>query len=357
MLYKGKNIFEGKPTDADSYRRDYVKGIEKYIADKCAAARDARYKLITEGDFKENQAEYRRMYRNMLGVDKLLSENTDKVECSLVCDDEVCKIFRLKVYITPDIPMYAMLLLPHNVKAKAPLVVAQHGGGGTPESCSDFDGKNNYNNMVQRVLERGAAVIAPQLLLWSQSESEAIRAHNVPYNRQEIDKKLKRIGLSITGLEVAGIIRCIDYVSSLPEIDSDSIGMIGLSYGGYFTLHTMAADERIKVGYSAGCFNDRDVYDWSDWCYSGSASVFQDAEVAALCAPRPIYVSVGRVDEVFDYRSAMPEAERARDYYCALGCEENFRFSVWDGGHTIEDSDAGYEFLFDVLKGRKICTE
>lgn len=357
MLYKKKRIFEVKTTDADSYRRDYVKGIESYIECRCAAARNERYKLITSGDFKENQVQYRKMYLGMLGADKILSEPTGEVERVFVCDDEVCKIFRLKVYITPEIPMYAMLLLPHNVKAPVPLVVAQHGGGGTPESCSDFDGKNNYNHMVQRVLERGAAVIAPQLLLWSQSESEAIRAHNVPYNRQQIDSKLKRLGLSMTGLEVAGIIRCIDYASSLPEIDSESVGMIGLSYGGYFTLHTMAADERIKVGYSAGCFNDRDVYDWSDWCYNGSALSFQDAEVMALCAPRPIYVSVGCADEVFDYKYAIPEAHRAKEYYALLGCGENFRFSVWSGGHTVEDGDEGYDFLFDVLKGDKKCTE
>ena len=356
MLYKGINIFEGKPTDADTYRSDYVKGIQNYIERKCSAAGNERYKLITEGDFVENQALYRQRYRDMLGVDKILSETGREAECSFVCDDDVCSIYRLKVYITSDIPMYAMLLLPFT-EGVVPVVIAQHGGGGTPESCSDFDGKNNYNNMVQRVLERGAAVVAPQLLLWSLNEGEAFRAHNIPYDRQKIDEKLKHIGLSITGLEVAGIIRCIDYVSSLPKIDSESMGMIGLSYGGYFTLHTMAADERIKVGYSAGCFNDRNVYDWSDWCYSGSALTFHDAEVAALCAPRPLYVSVGRTDEVFNYETAIPEAERAKDYYSALCCEENFHFSVWEGGHTVEDSDIGYDFLFNSLKGKKICTE
>ena len=129
-------------------------------------------------------------------------------------------------------------------------------------------------------------------------------------------------------------------------VDAEKIAMIGLSYGGYFTLHTMAADTRIKAGYCAGVFNDRDVYDWADWSYKGSALCFQDAEVAALCAPRKLYVQVGMEDQVFDYHSAIPEAERVKDYFEAFGVPEHFKFDVWEGGHTVSDHDRGFDFIF-----------
>ena len=103
------------------------------------------------------------------------------------------------------------------------------------------------------------------------------------------------------------------------------------------------------MGYCAGAYNNRDLYNWADWSYKESALLFQDAEVAALCAPRKLYVQVGMEDPVFDYRSAIPEAERVRDYYEAFGLSENFRFDVWNGGHTISDHDEGYEFLFSTL--------
>ena len=39
-------------------------------------------------------------------------------------------------------------------------VISQHGGGGTPELCSDFYGDTNYNHLTRRILSRGAVVSA-----------------------------------------------------------------------------------------------------------------------------------------------------------------------------------------------------
>ena len=142
----------------------------------------------------------------------------------------------------------------------------------------------------------------------------------------------------------------LDYVCMLDVIDPERISMIGLSYGGYFTLHTTAADTRIKSAYTAGCFNDRDHYDWNDWCYKGSALMFQDAEVAALCAPRKLYIQVGMADQVFDYHTAIPEMERVRKYYQAYGKEENLKTNVWEGGHTVSGDDAGYDHIMSIFR-------
>lgn len=343
-----KKIWEDSPSNADVYRKDYVNGIQKYIERKNTESKLKRQSFMPPEKLAENRDFYRKLYRDMLGVDKVLEEKGSVCEKIYVGEDDMCSIYRLKLYITKEIPFYAMFLIPHR-EGPVPLVIAQHGGGGTPELCCNFVGKNNYNNMVQRLLKRGVAVIAPQLLLWSLEEKETMRKHDIPYDRGAIDNSLKRFGISMTALEISGIMRCIDYACTMPIINSDSIGMIGLSYGGYFTLHTMAADERIKAGYAAGFFNDRDVYDWSDWCYKGSALTFQDAEVAALCAPRKLYISVGKQDPVFDYKSACAEAERVRDFYISCGCENNYCFSLWEGGHTIEDSDRGYDFIFEAL--------
>ena len=99
----------------------------------------------------------------------------------------MCKIYRLSAYVTDEIPFYSMLLIPLTAQTSVPLVIAQHGGYGTPELCADMNGKNNYNHMVQRILARGAAVLAPQLMLWSTTERESHRAHPIAYNRQIAD--------------------------------------------------------------------------------------------------------------------------------------------------------------------------
>lgn len=357
MFYKGKKIYEDLPSSADDRRLGYLKGIEAYIERKNSESQAVRDDIVSSRDFIKNIEIYRQKYRDMLGINAFLSESTPVTERVYVGSDDLCDIYRLCVFITEQIPMYALLFLPRG-KSKAPLFIAQHGGGGTPELCSDLVGKNNYSNMVLRLLERGAAVIAPQLLLWSTDETETFRAHPIKHDRKKIDNSLKRFGTSITALEIAGIIRCIDYGITLDEIDGEKVGMIGLSYGGYFTLHTMAADTRILTGCAAGFFNNRDVYDWSDWCYKGSALMFQDAEVGALCLPRHLWISVGKGDSVFDYRSSLNEGERLLKYFSSAGCRDNVRFSVWDGGHTLEDNDECYEFMFQALeRGKTKCME
>jgi len=344
MIFNNKRLWKTDPSTADQCRRNYVDGIQSYIDRKNSEAQSIRFHRMTLKQLEEKRMEYRRM----LGIDTILMEPCPCVEKTYLAEDDVSYIYRLTVYITKEIPMYALLLFPKK-EGPMPLVVAQHGGGGTPELCSDYAGENNYNHMVQRALQRGAAVIAPQLLLWSLDETGTMRKHDIPFDRYKVDNNLKRFNTSITALEIAGIIRCIDYACDLPEIDEEKIGMVGLSYGGYFTLHTMAAETRIKAGYAAGFFNNRDIYDWIDWCYKGSALKFQDAEVAALCIPRKLCIAVGKQDTVFDYHSAIPEGEKAKEYYAAFGYPENIRFSVWEGAHTMEDSDDGYEFLFNAF--------
>ncbi len=334
---------------SDAYRRDYAAGIEKYIARMNQECKQWRRGNMNPEKLVENPERFRAQYIAMLGLDKFAAASTKPVSSVYVGSDDVGAIYRLTVYITDEIPFYAMLIIPHCAHAPMPLVVTQHGGGGTPELCSDMYGANNYNHMVQRILSRGAAALVPQLLMWAKTEGQTTRGHDIPYDRFQTDIDLKRFGSSITALEIAGIMKSLDYVNGLEQIDETRIGMIGLSYGGFYTLYTMAADSRIKAGYCAGIFNDQDVYPKLDRVFMNSANLFQNAEVAALCAPRKLYVQVGKTDDVFDYSSACRESERVFDYFAAYGCPQNFQFDVWDGGHTVSDHDKGYAFLFDAL--------
>lgn len=344
MKHNISNMWED-PSLADAYRRAYLNGIENCIARLNAQAQPYRHNNMAI----QSQERNRNVLRSLLGMDLFSNDPIHPPQLINAGETDLANMYRVTVYITDDVPFYALLHLPKAANAPLPLIIAQHGGGGTPELCSDMYGKNNYNGMVRRCLQRGAAVLAPQLLLWSLQETETMRRHNIPFDRTVIDSQLRRFGSTITGMEICGICRCLDYICTLPEINEERIGMVGLSYGGYFTLHTMALDQRIKAGYSAGAFNSRDNRCLCDWSYPSAAFLLQDAEVAGLCAPRKLYLQVGTEDTVFDYRSATKEAEQAKLYYRQLNAEENIRFDVWPGGHTISDHDRGFDFLFDAL--------
>lgn len=352
MEFKGKQIYTEEASTGDRYRQNYEHGLQKYIEKLNQRGAEVRTKFMPPETFPQRIEEYRREYLRMLGIDGMDVSAPDRYECEKIAEDEMSIIYRYALYVTEEIPFYGLLFVPHVRQNPAPLVIAQHGGGGTPELAADMLGKNNYNHMIQRTLERGAIVFAPQLLLWRFKDDKCLtqRQHNIPYDRKIMDASLKRFGLSITGLEIVFIRKAISFFSKMDGVDPEKIGMLGLSYGGYFTLHTMAADTRIKAGYSNACFNNRDHYThFLDWCYKDAGYRFQDAEVAALCAPRKLFLTVGKADPVFDYRHAIPEAERIKEYYKAFDREENLAFLVWEGSHTVNDTDEGYDFLFDGI--------
>jgi dienelactone hydrolase len=154
----------------------------------------------------------------------------------------------------------------------------------------------------------------------------------------------------MTGLEVLCIKRSIDYLVTLDCVNSEKIGMMGLSYGGYFSLHTAAADRRIISAYDAGSFNDRSKTAFFDWGYTGASHKFHDAEVAALVAPRRLRIDVGKEDSVFDYRTSEPEAERITKYFEAYGVPENYSYDLHAGGHRFDENLEGFEYFFAPLE-------
>lgn len=134
-------------------------------------------------------------------------------------------------------------------------------------------------------------------------------------------------------------------------IDDDKIAMHGLSYGGIYTVYTMAAEPRIKVGYSCGSFNDRSLPTiLPDVCFEDSGNTFMDAEIAGLCAPRSLYIEVGKEDPVFKWETAETEFNRVVKYYDAFNASENLKLNIWDGGHTVCDIDDGHKFVMEALR-------
>ena len=198
--------------------------------------------------------------------------------------------------------------------------------------------------MTRRMLEYGVCVFAPQLYLWN------AEVYNIPEKRWEVDRELKRYGSSIVGLEIYCIRKAIDYMIAKDYIDNDKIAMHGLSYGGIYTVYTMAAEPRIKVGYSCGSFNDRgEPMLLGDVCFENSGNTFMDAEIAGLCAPRPLYIEVGKTDPVFRWQTAETEFNRVVKYYEAFKVPENLKLNIWEGGHTVCDTDEGHRFVMNAL--------
>lgn len=327
-------------------RMTYLSDIEKLIDRRrgdCEKARD----LFMAG-YPGSLDSLREKFRDMLGW-PLNTHEFDgwkpAAQETYIGSDGEADVFRVIVETMPGLRFGGILFRARD-GLRHPLVVSQHGGLGTPELCSSmYRGGNsaNYNDMTRRILSRGVHVFAPQLLLWNKE------TFHIQYDRQQIDNALKQLGGSIAALEISCISRCIDYLSEKPYVDPERIGMIGLSYGGFYTLFTAAADTRIKSCIAAGFFNDRLKYGWLDWTWKDAAHTFLDAEVGALIAPRCACLQLGTRDELFSEEPARHEFERLKAYYDRAGCPEKLRMEFFDGTHEFSPSDETIDLFMQNL--------
>ena len=327
MLAEVKVLVRTERRKADRRRKQYFKP-----------------ELSSVAIYERSISKYREELIGMLGWPLTGGWSTDvpSVSTQRVAEDSLGQISRVFIETLPGVHTYGLFFRP-NGKGPFPLVVSQHGGDGTPELCSGFFGSANYNDMTRRVLRRGVAVFAPQLLLWNSEQ------FGPDHQKDVIDRRLKQVGGSLAALELHRIIRSLDYFAQHRDIDAERIGMIGLSYGGFYTLFATALDVRIRAAVSSCFFNNRKMYDFADWVWFNAANQFMDAEVGALVCPRPLYVEVGKKDDLFNVRHARQEVKRLETIYQRLGISEKFHYEEHIGGHELDKSDRGIDFLCRYL--------
>ncbi len=350
--FNGKKIFEATPADFRDEKASYLESIEKFKLKKQAEAKACRDAYLTPEKLFANREEYVRAYEEMILLHKEEESGVPNYKKEHIGSDDFGEIYKLAIEVMPEFWFHGILTIPHGV-TRAPLVIAQHGGGGTPELCNDFIGENNYTCFTKYILERKMIVFSPQLLLW---RFKMVTGETFPpypgleFERDKIDGALEKVGESITGLEVFCLKRCIDLLETMDFVDEDRIGMLGLSYGGFYSMYTAAVEPRIKVVYSAGVFNDRSSFAMRSWSWRNSSHQFHDAEVCALIAPRPLFVDIGQEDPVFDTSNSVEEAARVKKYYTYLGKEENFTYNYWKGGHRFDIAGGNIHRFLDAVE-------
>lgn len=259
-----------------------------------------------------------------------------------------CTVYRMQIEVVPGVPFYGLYFAPvDRENDKVPLVVACHGGSGSPEVVSGFVMDSaNYNHMVERALKYRVAVFAPQLYMWHQE------IYSVPYDRQRAADWFVQLGGSITAFEILCIRRSVDALLATENYLNGKQGIVGLSYGGMYAIAVAACDTRFQSVYSSCWLNDRVEYNWSDWCYRGAANSFFDAEMAALVSPRALFAEVAEDDPTFAPKGADSVVGRLQTYYQVGGGALKCR--IFKGVHELAKDEEGFRFLMQHLGATKI---
>ena len=301
-------------------------------------------------DIMKDKQKYREKLAEVLGwplTEKRTNTPVQVVAQRIATEDNYI-VERMQFTVLDEFVMTG-LLIRYSDDTVRPFVIAQHGGEGTPELVSGlYDSTGNYNDMVERLLTNGANVFAPQLLLWAKNK------YKQEYDREVLDARLKNVGSSVTALEVFALMRVLDYFEKQKWVGH--IGMVGLSYGGFYTQFMAALDTRIKAAISCSYFCDAQHRVQSDMNWSDLAQYFGEAELACLVHPRKLFLEMGQEDELFDYRKSALEYERI----CELSKDENddwLEFKVFHGNHEFYKEDDHIRMLIKYLRNDSQTSE
>ena len=170
--------------------------------------------------------------------------------------------------------------------------------------------------------------------------------------RNKTDDRLRLVGTSLTAIEIAKITRSLDVILKRPEVDPARVGMVGLSYGGYYALVTPAIDTRIFVpsvpscyyGVQEGRYERDETSVPSDFKFKDRFTLFRDSDIVALICPRALEIQAGSLDDSDHRDPGKKLAPFSAEYYSKLGLSDRFRHLVFDGKHEFHDESA-WEFV------------
>lgn len=258
--------------------------------------------------------------------------------------------YEVAIDVYPDIIASGILLLPKSMggSEKRPLIVCQHGLEGVPRDtiARTGDGFKYYQAFAEELVRRGYIVYAPQNPYRGGDQFRVIQRQSNPLKR------------SLFSYIIAQHERTLDWLSTLPYVDTKRIAFYGLSYGGKTAMRVppMLAN-RYVLAICSGDFNDwiRKVATTDDsygYIYTGEyempewnlGNVASYGELASLIVPRPFMVERGHDDSVAPDEWVESEYAHVRRIYDKLNISDRTRLEFFNGPHMIHGAGT-FEFL------------
>jgi len=262
-------------------------------------------------------------------------------------DKERWNGYEVVLDVFPDVIAYGILLVPKGIAngEKRPVVVCQHGLEGRPQQLVEGDHRA-YHDFAARLAELGFITFAPQNLYIFQDRFRTLQRKAYPLKK------------TLFSLMVPQHQQIVDWLATLPYVDSQRIGFYGLSYGGKSAMRIPPLVDGYCLSICSADFNEwvwKNASTRSPYSYVWTGeyeifefdlgSTFNYAEMAALIAPRPFMVERGHFDGVAPDETVAHEFAKVRHLYNArLGVGDRCEIEWFAGPHTI-NGQGTFDFL------------
>jgi dienelactone hydrolase len=313
------------PRDDDAVHARHMQQVKDYFQRRIVEARKLRDQqwnpdfAAAEPYFK-SLAEHRANCRRMLGLVEVEGAAARAVQRE-VATSEACRIARITIPMFAGLSARGLLFSPVGPGRRATLIVCPDADT-WPERLAGLAGDTKPPEWLTTLVARGATVYIPQSIE---------RLHGHPYCKTTNNKDRRMIlyrlgypvGRTMPGIDVQDVLAAVDYLSGRDDVDPARIGLVGIGQGAMTALWTAAVDPRVAVVAVVDGFQVRDRC-WQepvDRRLSGRLLEFGDAELAALVAPRPLWIVPPR-DSAIAVERVTTEIDRAARFYTGLGMRD-----------------------------------
>ena len=223
----------------------------------------------------------------------------------------------IEINTTPGRRMRVLITLPVESSRPCPAVVCIHGHGADRHAV--YDTSSIYRGFASALARKGYATI-----------SADVGQHEV-YEKNRI----------LMGERLWDLMRCVDYLESLSQVDRSRIGCGGLSLGGEMAMWLGAMDQRIYATVSSGFLTKMDQMEQNHcmcWKFPGLRELADFADIYSLIAPRPLQCQNGLKEPPTQFTVALAREalEEIGVIYADLKHPENVALVAHEGGHVID---------------------
>jgi dienelactone hydrolase len=368
----------GGPSDAARELRPSNADMGSLYADVARLAENATYELSFLGNRFRDVEEFKREGRARL-LD-LLHHRPERVPFRAEVVERIERPDHVRERIlfstTPHFRVPAYVLIPRDLRGRAPAIVDLHSHGGMflfgKEKVIDlgtnhpamveyqrrnYDGRPTATELVRRgyvVISIDTFMFGERRILmdadlargWDRAgySLETVRALNQQCRAKEatVVKSLAWAGLTWPGIVFWDDMRTVDYLVTRPEVDPQRIGCLGVSMGGYRACYLAALDERIGAACITGFMSTLrpmlqrhvDTHSFVHFV-PGQARYLDLPDVASLHAPKPLLVQQCAQDGLFPPAGMREALQKIEAAYTRAGAAAQFTGRFYDVPHMF----------------------
>ncbi len=292
-------------------------------------------------DVKEWQKRLRERLVEILAIPEDLRSYPLNAQIERREETEKYTLDRVEFYSEPGEKVPGYLLLPKDKKPPYPVKICLQGHSpgmhisvGRAKTERDQRAIDGGRDIALQAVSEGWAALAIEQRGFGERAEEGVEC-------RVASMRTLHKGLPMTGGRVLDIIRTIDFIESLPDLDAERIACMGNSAGGTVSFYAACVESRIRLAVVSCSFCP-----YADsWLANpprcpcgylpGIYTVADMPDLAGLIAPRHLLVVAGKEDHLAPVESVRKGVKTAGAAFEAIGTPDHIQLLVGDGGHQF----------------------